>query len=90
MLKDPRGKFFPFAIIASGAVGAIVGATSNVAAYYASQKMQGQEVTLGGKWTDSIKNLQACNGNTMISFSKYIVYSPHKLRWEQRKLTRHQ
>ena len=49
MLKDPRGKFFPFAIIASGAVGAIVGATSNVAAYYASQKMLGQEVTLGGK-----------------------------------------
>ena len=49
MLKDPRGKFFPFAIIASGAVGAIVGATSNLAAYYASQKMQGQEVTLGGK-----------------------------------------
>ena len=49
MLKDPRGKFFPFAIIASGAVGAIVGATSNLAAYYASQKMLGQEVTLGGK-----------------------------------------
>ena len=49
MLKDPRGKFFPFAIIASGAVGAIVGATSNFAAYCASQKMLGQEVTLGGK-----------------------------------------
>ena len=49
MLKDPRGKFFPFAIIASGAVGAIIGSTSNVVAYYATQKIQGKEATVGGK-----------------------------------------
>ena len=57
MLKDPRGKFFPFAIIASGAVGAIIGSTSNVVAYYATQKIQGKEVTVGGKWTDSLEYL---------------------------------
>ena len=78
MLKDPRGKFFPFAIIASGAVGAIIGSTSNVVAYYATQKIQGKEVTVGGKWTDSLEYLQACDENTMISFSKHIVYSPLK------------
>ena len=48
MLKDPRGKVIPFAVLAAGAPGAIIGASTNVASYYATQKLLGQKVTTGG------------------------------------------
>lgn len=50
MLKDPRGRYLQFAILAGGTLGPLlISAGTNVAAYVASRTLQNQEVTLGGK-----------------------------------------
>lgn len=45
MLKDPRGRYLQFAILAGGPL--LISAGTNVAAYVASRTLQ--KVTLGGK-----------------------------------------
>lgn len=47
MLIDPRGRCLSFARLASP-LGAIVNAGTNVAAYVAAQRINNQEVSIGG------------------------------------------
>lgn len=47
MLKDPRGRYLQFAILAGGPL--LISAGTNVAAYVASRTLQNPKVTLGGK-----------------------------------------
>ena len=48
MLEDPRGRCVSFVNVAGGPLGAFLGASTNVAAYMTTQRLNNQKTSFGG------------------------------------------